>query len=415
MDNKYLTADDVKFQLANLRQLTFEVTDACNLCCKYCNYGELYNDYDKRKNLKISLPASLKLIDYLTSYWNSDYNVSAKRYTYISFYGGEPLLNMTFVKSIVDYIEKLPCSNRSFVFSMTSNALLLNQYMDYLVDHGFNLLISLDGDEHATSYRVNKTGKVVYSDIIRNIEILRKKYPEYFEHKVNFNAVLHNRNSVSSIYEFFKTHYNKTPSIGELNNMGVSPDKIKLFQDTYRNSEESLHQAENYEEIEQEMFLKSATYQTVTHFIHQYSGYVFRNYSDLLYGRTNKKIPTGTCLPFSKRMFVTVNGKILPCERIGQHFALGKVSDDSGVELDFEMIADRYNAYYAKLAPLCKKCHKAASCIQCLFNLKGLEDSPVCYGYMDKHSFEMYKSNQIAFLRKHPTDYYRIMEEVITE
>jgi predicted nucleic-acid-binding Zn-ribbon protein len=38
------------FALANLSQLVFEVTDACNLKCKYCGYGEFYNDYDSRGN-----------------------------------------------------------------------------------------------------------------------------------------------------------------------------------------------------------------------------------------------------------------------------------------------------------------------------------------------------------------------------
>lgn len=97
------------------------------------------------------------------------------------------------------------------------------------------------------------------------------------------------------------------------------------------------------------MFLKSATYQTLTNFLHQYSGFVFRSYVDLQYGKPKKTIPTGTCIPFGKRMFVTVTGKILPCERIGQQFALGKVTADSGVELDLEAIADKYNTYYAKM------------------------------------------------------------------
>ncbi|MFQ7087655.1 MAG: hypothetical protein ACLRTD_24790 [Bacteroides sp.] len=68
-------------------------------------------------------------------------------------------------------------------------------------------------------------------------------------------------------------------------------------------------------------------------------------------------------------MFVTVTGKILPCERIGQQFALGKVTADSGVELDLEAIADKYNTYYAKMENQCSKCYKAESCIQCIFNL----------------------------------------------
>ena len=91
---KYISADDIRYQLANLKQLTFEVTDACNLRCKYCAYGEFYNDYDRRENKTLSLSAATRLIDYLNAYWNSEWNMSQNRNVYISFYGGEPLLNM---------------------------------------------------------------------------------------------------------------------------------------------------------------------------------------------------------------------------------------------------------------------------------------------------------------------------------
>ena len=46
------TAEKIKFQLANTEQIVLEVTDACNLRCKYCGYGELYIGYDKRENKK---------------------------------------------------------------------------------------------------------------------------------------------------------------------------------------------------------------------------------------------------------------------------------------------------------------------------------------------------------------------------
>jgi uncharacterized protein len=127
-----------------------------------------------------------------------------------------------------------------------------------------------------------------------------------------------------------------------------------------------------------------------------------------------KYIPTGTCLPFGKKMFVTVNGKILPCERIGQQFALGSVSE-TGVTLDFQAIADKYNGYYAKMERQCGKCHNTRACIQCIFNLNDLEGTPVCYGFMHKQDFEAYRAAQMDFLRKHPEDYYRIMEEVVIE
>jgi len=43
----FIAKKNILYQLANLRQITFEVIDACNLKCKYCGYGEFYNDYDK--------------------------------------------------------------------------------------------------------------------------------------------------------------------------------------------------------------------------------------------------------------------------------------------------------------------------------------------------------------------------------
>ena len=47
MNKRYLTPDQIYYSLANLRQVTFEVTDACNLKCKYCGYGEFYDDYER--------------------------------------------------------------------------------------------------------------------------------------------------------------------------------------------------------------------------------------------------------------------------------------------------------------------------------------------------------------------------------
>ncbi len=43
---KYIDTGLIANQLRNLRQITFEVTDRCNLKCKYCGYGEFYDNYD---------------------------------------------------------------------------------------------------------------------------------------------------------------------------------------------------------------------------------------------------------------------------------------------------------------------------------------------------------------------------------
>jgi len=411
---EYLKKQDIEFSVANMKQLVFEVTDACNLKCKYCAYGEFYNDYDKREDQMLSVDKALRLIDLLTEYWMSDKNISTEKIIYISFYGGEPLLNMPFVESVVNYVNGLNGPNYRFGFSMTTNAILLDKYMDFLRLHEFNLLISLDGNKENTAYRVDKSGRSAFERIEKNVDKLREKYPDYFETQVNFNAVLHNKNSVEEIYQYFKTKYDKIPSIGELNNSGIQENQKDEFKKAYRNAQESLMQSEHYEKIEQEMFIEAPSYRNACLFLHQYSGFVYHDYTDLLFERKDvRHYPTGTCIPFSKKMFVTVNGKILPCERIGHQFALGEITD-TNIELDMQSIADRCNAYFAKFEKQCGDC-KNKACTQCMFNVEKIDTNPVCYGYMNQNIFNRYFDAQMSFFEKHPSAYKEILEKVIIE
>ena len=50
LNSGHITAESVSSQLANVGNIGFEVTDACNLKCYYCAYRDFYNDYDLRKN-----------------------------------------------------------------------------------------------------------------------------------------------------------------------------------------------------------------------------------------------------------------------------------------------------------------------------------------------------------------------------
>ena len=78
----------------DLRQLVFEVTDACNLRCKYCTYSNLYEGYDKREDSYFSIKKAKNLIDYLANLWNNSHSDSLISPLAVSFYGGEPLMNI---------------------------------------------------------------------------------------------------------------------------------------------------------------------------------------------------------------------------------------------------------------------------------------------------------------------------------
>ena len=97
-----------------------------------------------------------------------------------------------------------------------------------------------------------------------------------------------------------------------------------------------------------------------------YSEYFFSDYNELLYlSNTSKsKPPTGTCLPFTKKIFISAYGKIFPCERIGFTYSLGKIQNGV-VELDYQNVADKYNSYYSRISPVCSKCRDYRGCLNC--------------------------------------------------
>lgn len=67
---RLVSSSEIEDNLLNLKQLTFEVTDACNLQCKYCGYGDLYFGYDKRDAKYLPFERAKLIIDYLSEIWS---------------------------------------------------------------------------------------------------------------------------------------------------------------------------------------------------------------------------------------------------------------------------------------------------------------------------------------------------------
>lgn len=407
-----LTGKQIEWQLANVDHLVFEVTDACNLKCKYCGYGEFYSHYDERKNKYMPTEIAHETINYLINLWQSPLNYSQNHIVTVGFYGGEPLLNIEFIKYVVDYLEKNSTPKITFRWSMTTNALLLDKYMDYLVEKNFSILISLDGNEENHSYRVNHNNKNSFRLVRDNAKLLKQRYPEFFKKSVNFSSVLHNKNSVGEIFDYIKKEFDKNPSISELSDNGIRPDKVEEFKKTYRNNYESLQQAENYEEIINESLLNNPDFRQLTSFLGQYSGNIFERFTDMLSEKNKVSyLPTGTCTPFSKKIFITVNGKILPCERIGFQHALGSVSKD-GVKLNYEEIANRLNSFFDRIEGQCSSCFRIKTCIQCIYYIENLNKKPICKGFANEKQFSGYLTGNMSYLENNPGDLKKLFEDI---
>ncbi len=403
--------NDIINQIANTNQLTLEVTESCNLNCKYCGYGELYNSYDKRDGGSLSFSMAKTIIDYIFDFWHSDYNRSQNNPKRISFYGGEPLLKVKLIKQIIEYVDSKKKSSDLIKYSMTTNAVLLGSHIDFLVKNDFELLISLDGNKANNSYRIDKKGKGSFQNILLNINLLKEKYPSFFQSNVNFNSVLHNRNSLEDILVFFDEKFKKKPLIGELNTSGLNSKTKSEFDKLYTQKEKSIFSSTKQGQIVNDIFVEIPTIKDLAQFIFQYTEYAKLSPRNLFIDKHKLKYtPTGTCLPFSRKIFVTVNGKILPCETIGAQFKLGIIKDNF-VQIDHSSIADYYNHKYKKIKKQCSKCYMQRTCIQCIFNMEFVDGQPKCSSIMNRKSFAKYLSKNTNIVETNSHFYSRIIEK----
>lgn len=407
-----LRAINIKEYLANTPQITFEVTERCNLSCVYCGYGKLYVNKGDRINRDLNIGQAIAFLDFIKNLWDEGYLTSIDRILNISFYGGEPLMNFELIQAVIRYIEtNLSIYPITFVYSMTTNALLLPNYIDYLKSKNFKLLISLDGDEIGSSLRCYKNGVPAFEDIKKAIDEVKAKYSTYFQSNVEFNSVLNNRTSVKEIINYIQEQYGKTPSISEINTDGINPEKEIEFNSIYAEKWISMMELDK-DNMSNTDFINNPHFERIARYILGHSPYVYQSYNELLFNSQNKRktLPTGTCLPFTKRVFITVSGAIMPCEKIGYNYEMGKVCEQC-VSLDFEDIANKYNGYYNLAYSKCECCKERHACLNCIFYTGILDDSTKskCKYFVDEKNAKATLMEVYDFLSRYPKAYNYIM------
>lgn len=410
--NGHVSASDIYTELANIKHIGFEITDSCNLKCTYCIYGKFYDNHDIRTNKEINPNKAKLLIDYLVDKLESPANTSPKNEVLISFYGGEPLLNIEFIKEIIDYTQHLQNHHITFKYMMTTNAIYLKKHLDLILKHHFILTVSLDGTEENDAYRIFPNGKSSFKIVYDTLKYIQNRYPSYFRDYIRINSVIHNLNNQQDIFSFIYHEFGKVPHFSTINITGVKSDMKeefnKLLQPKPLNKE-----GKNMKEMERILDLGSGEANMLQSFIFHYCGNVYETYNDLLINNSEvEHLPTSTCMPFSRRIFMTVNNKILPCERIGHQYALGEVKEDK-VMINCEDIAKRYNIYYASLKKLCTYCFRKRDCVLCMFDIKNLGEKPICKQMENRWKFEKYLHQSMKVLANQPILYKRIMKEII--
>lgn len=403
----------VKESISQTPQIIFEVTDFCNLKCTYCALGELYEKTVDRNSKNINIHSAINLLKYIL---NLKKRKDRQRLV-ISFYGGEPLLNIKFIKQIVEVVHNLNSEIEMEIgYNMTTNATLIDKHIDFLVANKFNLLISLDGNEENNSYRIfRKDNKNSFKKIIENIDMIQRDYPEYFDSNINFNAVLHDKNTVKEIFKFIHKRYNKIPRVSELNNLNVDVAKRDIFDNMFRSVRQSEHE---YHKEEDNLLPhdKIRPYLELTDFLKYLSVNSFiSNAVSSMHGE-GRYFPSSTCLPFHKKILLTTSNKLLMCERISYKYTFGEVNEN--VIIDAQEIAERYSFYYEHLKKVCQYCYLYKFCGTCMFTIKDLDKldnrkQHFCDFFHNQDAFRSKLYRVFSFLEKHPNYFFEILEDLV--
>jgi len=137
-----------------IKALCLHISHDCNLRCKYCFAST--GDFGGQR-MMMSSEVGKKAIDFIIRESGNRRNLE------IDFFGGEPLMNFDVVKEIVDYARsKEKEHNKNFRFTLTTNALLLNEDIKKYVNENMqNVVLSIDGRREVNDkmrYRVDGSG-----------------------------------------------------------------------------------------------------------------------------------------------------------------------------------------------------------------------------------------------------------------
>lgn len=403
----------IKENIVQVPQLVFETTDHCNLNCQYCSLGELY-EFSKKERRNINTQYAINLLKYI-------FSIKRKKTDFaLGFFGGEPLVNAEFIKTIIEEAKLLNVEKKlNLEFVITTNATLVDKYIDLLVENNFNLLISLDGDEKGQSYRTFvKDSKNSFHQVIENVDMIQREYPKYFIDKVEFNAVLHNQNSVKEIYEFIYNRYHKTPRIAQLNTDHVNPDKKDLLDKMFRSRRESEEKFQKEgSNLLPVMHDQAIWFKELNNFLANYSvNFYNTNLLDLLYDQVNP-IPTKTCSPFQRKMYFNTYNLVLPCEKVSYKHFMGKVDD--GVIIDIPGVVRKFNFYYEHIKKVCQQCYNRKICSICLLTLDNLDklgtEEFTCPNFLNGEAFGDKLHHIFSFLEINPNDFSQIINSKTTK
>lgn len=149
-----------------VKALCIHIAHDCNLRCAYC-----FADEGAFGGTRELMPEEVgkAAIDFVIAYSGRRRNIE------IDFFGGEPLMNFSVVKSTVAYARSREQeTGKRFRFTITTNGMLLtDEIMDYINENMVNVVLSIDGRKEVNDrVRCRVDGSGSYDTIVPKFQKL---------------------------------------------------------------------------------------------------------------------------------------------------------------------------------------------------------------------------------------------------
>lgn len=364
-----------------VRQIILEVTEQCNLRCKYCIYNEAFERNRNFSAKNMEWDVAKRALDFAALH-------SQEKLT-IGFYGGEPLLRFSLVKQCVDYARKI-MSDKEIIYSFTTNlTLVTDEIANYLAAlEDCSLLVSLDGPmEVHDKFRINTNGVGSFEAAMAGLKKLVKAFGNRAEKCISINTVVcppYSIEKVNEISNFFdslewlpsktvrRLSYVSPDSLNEKDLEGYKEIKEMTDEEFYKQPDEVIDPIGEwaFEKINQSKLTR------------ENSG-IFGDFIQNDFLRIHKRWLTkepldfmpmhGCCIPGMRRLYCTTEGNFKACERIGNSPSIGNVYDGISKHDIYEKYVKEYGE---KVAPLCAECWAKNICSLCYitcFNEDGVD------------------------------------------
>jgi uncharacterized protein len=319
-----VSEDRIRTELdQNIQQICLEVTEGCNLRCHYCAYSGGYEHHRQHGARSMSPSVAQAAIDFFFKK-----NQECQEHFTLSFYGGEPLTQLSLIRSCIQYAHSLPwrCP-KALSFSLTTNGTLLTQdTIRFLVDNQVHVLVSLDGPaQDHDAHRVFANGGGTFSKVMENLQRFNEIAPGY--PSLSINCVITPTSDVLRLNDFFVQHQDKfrRMTVGD-----VTPGHQTFFReypgdpDRQREQFGTLYQQYVEAHLQPGLPVPERPDMFLIRPLHEREFLMLHRRSILAQAPTEFDVHSA-CFPGKRKVFVDVEGKLHICERITHTCSIGDV------------------------------------------------------------------------------------------